>query len=180
MAKNFKTYEEALEAQGTAKEAVKESKSALTDYYTKNKLKRNEDYTDDAKHGAKVGKLQAAIDKASEHLSDVNEQLKSLKPKKEKAGREMKYEYPAECDTAEKRKKYRIEQRRKASGSDKPKKEAKSKADKAANKEPEKTESKVTSKKKVKPSASAKEETPAKVSKKSKIKAKAKRRSSDD
>lgn len=179
MAKNFKTYDEALEAQGTAKEAVKEAKSALTDYYTKNKLKRNEDYTDDAKHGAKVAKLQNAIDKASEHLADINEQMKSLKPKKEKAGREMKYEYPADCDTAEKRKKYRIEQRRKAAGNDKPKKEAKPKAGKAANKESEKVESKTASKKKVKPSSS-KEETPAKASKKSKIKAKAKRRGSDD
>lgn len=175
MAKNFKTYDEALEAQGTAKEAVKEAKSALTDYYTKNKLKRNEDYTDDAKHGAKVAKLQNAIDKASENLADINEQMKSLKPKKEKAGREMKYEYPADCDTAEKRKKYRIEQRRKAAGNDKPKKEPK--ASKAANKESEKAKSKVATKKKA---VKEKEEAPAKASKKSKIKAKAKPRGSDD
>ena len=65
MAKKFQTYEEALTAQEEAKSAVKEAKTALTEYYTKNKLKRNEDYTDDAKHGGKIQRLQQNIDKAS-------------------------------------------------------------------------------------------------------------------
>ena len=63
MAKKFKNLEEALEAQKEAKETVKEAKQALTDYFTKNKLKRNQDYTDDAKHGAKIERLQKEIDK---------------------------------------------------------------------------------------------------------------------
>lgn len=177
MAKTFKTYEEALEAQGAAKEAVKDAKSALTDYYTKNKLKRTEDYTDDAKHGAKVSKLQKEIDKATDHLTDVNEQMKTLKaPKKEAKGREMKYEYPAECDTAEKRKKYRIEQRRKANGGEaKPKKEKAAKEEKSSK---AKTSAKVEEKAPAKKSKTVKEEPAAEPAKK-KSKFKKKKRSND-
>lgn len=182
MAKKFKNLEEALEAQKEAKETVKEAKQALTDYFTKNKLKRNQDYTDDAKHGAKIERLQKEIDKASNTLSDVNSQVSSLKPGKGKAGREMKYEYPPECKTAEQRKKYRIEQRKKANNADKPKKEASEKPKKeTSKKEVENAKPKASAKKvKSKSSAAEKEESTEKTSSKKVVKKKAKKPSNDD
>ena len=182
MAKKFKNLEEALEAQKEAKETVKEAKQALTDYFTKNKLKRNQDYTDDAKHGAKIERLQKEIDKASNTLADVNSQVSSLKPGKGKAGREMKYEYPPECKTAEQRKKYRIEQRKKANNADKPKKEASEKPKKeASKKEVENAKPKASAKKvKSKSSAAESEESTEKTSSKKVVKKKAKKPSNDD
>lgn len=182
MAKKFKNLEEALEAQKEAKETVKEAKQALTDYFTKNKLKRNQDYTDDAKHGAKIERLQKEIDKASNTLSDVNSQVSSLKPGKGKAGREMKYEYPPECKTAEQRKKYRIEQRKKANNADKPKKETSEKPKKeTSKKEAENAKPKASAKKvKSKSSAVESEESTEKTSSKKVVKKKAKKPSNDD
>ena len=166
MAKKFQTYEEALEAQTEAKDAVKEAKTALTDYYTKNKLKRNEDYTDDAKHGSKILRLQKEIDKASDTLSDINDQVKELKPKKASSpGRETKYDYPADCDTPEKKKKYRIKLR-KESAADEPK----SKKEKVAKKEPKSKEvpevATKSKKEKVAKKAEHQEEAPKKAKKK--------------
>ena len=184
MAKTFKTYEEALEAQGVAKDAVKEAKAALTEYYTKNKLKRNEDYTDDAKHGGKIQKLQNAIDRESSTLENIGEQMKALKPKKEKsAGRETKYEYPADCVTSEQKKKYRIKMRKEAENADKPKKEktekpAPKKAAKAEKSSEPAPETK-SAKKPVKKAAQAKEEEAAPKSPVKKVKKKV-RKSSDD
>ena len=182
MAKKFKNLEEALEAQKEAKETVKEAKQALTDYFTKNKLKRNQDYTDDAKHGAKIERLQKEIDKASNTLADVNSQVSSLKPGKGKAGREMKYEYPPECKTAEQRKKYRIEQRKKANNADKPKKEASEKPKKeTSKKEVENAKPKASTKKvKSKSSTAESEESTEKTSSKKVVKKKAKKPSNDD
>ena len=182
MAKKFKNLEEALEAQKEAKETVKEAKQALTDYFTKNKLKRNQDYTDDAKHGAKIERLQKEIDKASNTLADVNSQVSSLKPGKGKAGREMKYEYPPECKTAEQRKKYRIEQRKKANNADKPKKETSEKPKKeTSKKEVENAKPKASAKKvKSKSSAAESEESTEKTSSKKVVKKKAKKPSNDD
>ena len=166
MAKKFKNLEEALKAQKEAKETVKEAKQALTDYFTKNKLKRNQDYTDDAKHGAKIERLQKEIDKASNTLSDVNSQVSSLKPGKGKAGREMKYEYPPECKTAEQRKKYRIEQRKKANNADKPKKETSEKPKKETSKKevenakPKASAKKVASSEATEPKAKTKKAEP--------------------
>ena len=182
MAKKFKNLEEALEAQKEAKETVKDAKQALTDYFTKNKLKRNQDYTDDAKHGAKIERLPKEIDKASNTLADVNSQVSSLKPGKGKAGREMKYEYPPECKTAEQRKKYRIEQRKKANNADKPKKEASEKPKKeTSKKEVENAKPKASAKKvKSKSSAAEKEESTEKTSSKKVVKKKAKKPSNDD
>ena len=182
MAKKFKNLEEALEAQKEAKETVKEAKQALTDYFTKNKLKRNQDYTDDAKHGAKIERLQKEIDKASNTLADVNSQVSSLKPGKGKAGREMKYEYPPECKTAEQRKKYRIEQRKKANNADKPKKETSEKPKKETSKKEVENAKPKDSAKKVKSKSSSveNEESTEKTSSKKVIKKKAKKPSNDD
>ena len=154
----------------------------MQNYFTKNKLKRNQDYKDDAKHGAKIERLQKEIDKASNTLSDVNSQVSSLKPGKGKAGREMKYEYPPECKTAEQRKKYRIEQRKKANNADKPKKEASEKPKKeTSKKEVENAKPKASAKKvKSKSSTAESEESTEKTSSKKVIKKKAKKPSNDD
>lgn len=156
MAKEYKTYEEASEARDKAKITVKQAKEQLTDYYTKNKLKRNIDYTSDKKHGEPILKLQSKIDQATEQLENINLILtkmgtksKSNDAKAEKgkatksAGREAKYDYPADCDTAEKKKKYRIEQRRKAAG----KTEKPAKTEKASKSKAESTDTKATDKK---------------------------------
>lgn len=127
MAKEFKTLDEALEAQAKQKKEVEKVKKELTTYFTKNKLKRNEDYTDDPKHGPKIAKLEKEIDKKEETMAKVNEQVKNLekgkkggkaKGKAEKApkkgkeakgeGRTTKYEYPADCDTPQKKKAFRV------------------------------------------------------------------------
>lgn len=150
MAKAFKTYEEAVDAQKEAALDLKEAKTALTDYYKKNKLKRDEDYTDDAKHGTKVARLQKEVDKKETTLEAIQEQLEALtpkgkkkpsaaaavreeeakgKPKKEKKAsepRNTKYEYPENCVTPDEKKKYRIKMRNAAKGKEeKPGKEEK-------------------------------------------------------
>jgi hypothetical protein len=133
MAKNKKPTEK-TETQPASKvdelkSIVKDAKVALTTYYKENKLKRDEDYTDDAKHGTKIGKLQKTIEKAESKLAEALEEDapkgKEKKTKKESssAGRETKYDYPADCVTAEDKKKFRIQARKAAEGGDKPKKE---------------------------------------------------------
>lgn len=178
MAKTIKTHEEALEAQKVAKENVKIAKTALTEYYTKNKLKRSEDYTKDKKHGEKITRLQTEIDKKSETLEAINNQVKDLKPAKAGAAdRVTKYEYPADCVSSEDRKKYRIAQRKAAEGGDKPKKEKaekEPKADKASKgkaKEAPAEEKAAPSKKKKKVSKEepAKEEATSTKKKKKKV-----------
>lgn len=189
MAKEYKTYEEASEARDKAKITVKQAKEQLTDYYTKNKLKRNIDYTGDKKHGEKILRLQSKIDQATEQLENINLILtkmgtksKSKDAKAEKAGatksagREAKYDYPAECDTADKKKKYRIEQRRKANG----KAEKPAKAEKSG--KAESTDVKKSKKKVEAPAEVSTKKTKAKVAEapaKDKKKKKFKKRSED-
>ena len=178
MAKKFKTLEEAQAAQTEAKAAVKKEKEVLTAYYTKNKLKRNEDYTDDAKHGSKIDRLQKNIDKASEVLEDINTQVTELSPKKGKAAkaetsRSMKYDYPADCTTAEQRKKFRIAARKEASGGEKKEKKekpiGKSKKEEASVEET-KTSTKKKSTSKVKEEAPKEEVKTSTTKKKKKVK----------
>ena len=181
MAKVFKTLEEALEAQTKQKKEVEKVKKELTTYFTKNKLKRNEDYTDDPEHGPKIQKLEKEIDKKEETMAKVNQQVKDLekgkkgkgkvkaaketketkgKVKAEKAakgeGRTTKYEYPEDCDTPQKKKVYRVAARA-AEKNGKPapgsyKEVMEAKAEKAAKKE-------------AKPAKEAKEAKPAKEAK---------------
>lgn len=185
MAKQLKNLDEALEAQSTAKEKVETAKKALTTYYTKNKLKRNEDYTDDAKHGPAISKLQKAIDKADAVLGDINTQVDSFSKKekggKEKAkakqeksskktkkessgeGRQTKYEYPEDADTPQKRKAFRVAARQAAnSGKEAPKTYADVLAAKEAKPKKEKKA------KEEKPAKEKKEAKPAKEAKKEK------------
>lgn len=203
MAKEFKTYDEAVEAQKVAAQELKAAKTELTEYYRKNKLKRSEDYTDDAKHGTKIARLEKTIDKRTETLADVNVQLEELKPKgtkkipsvsaadrearkaskgkekpekpaKEKKERAFKYEYPEDCDTPAKKKKYRIEQRKLASGEGEKAPKTKAKAEKVDT--PEKT----TTKKGKAKAAKAKTEEPVTTKTKKKVVKKKARTEEDD
>lgn len=151
------TYEGALQQQKEAKAAVKEAKTALTDYYKANKLKRNEDYSGDKKHGKKIASLEKEVKKSSATLANINEKVEALKDgggktKKAKGtgATRQKYDYPADCDTPAKKKKYRQMMRDQKAG--KVKKEKKAKVEKETK----------TSKK-------AKAETPEKATKKTKV-----------
>ena len=117
MSQKFETMESAIEAQKAKATQVKDAKVALTEYFKENKLKKSEDYTDDAKHGKKVTRLEGKIDKYSDELNDINESIKKMKPgKKEKSAtpKNLKYDYPEDVKTSEQRKKYRIEKRKEA------------------------------------------------------------------
>lgn len=117
----FDSLEAGQEAQKAKAAQVKEAKAALKSYFSENKLKMAEDYSDDPKHGKKVMRLESKVDKYSDELNDINEALKKMKPGKAKASGEgkaknLKYDYPEDVKTAEQRKKYRIEQRKLATG----------------------------------------------------------------
>lgn len=190
MAKVFKNLDEAIQAQEAQAKKIKLAKKELTSYYSKHKLDRLDNYADNAKHGPKIRKFQQQIDNEGELLTQINSQMakldkggkKTAEKKAEKAEKGpakgvTKYEYPPEVDTPDKRKKYRIAQRKLAEGGEPKakkekagKEEAKSK-DKASTKttkdtakvEETKTSKKVKSKSKEEP---AKEEKSSKSSKK--------------
>lgn len=168
-----KTYEDALAAQTESKESIKVAKQALTDYYKDNKLKRTEDYSEDKKHGKKISNLEKAVEKAQARLKSANEDVKELKVKTD---RKSKYDYPADVDTAEKRKKYRQEMRKAAAGEGKPKKEKKEKVEKV---EKASTKAKKPSKKKP---VDSEEDAPTKKVKKGvkKVKVKKSKKAKDD
>ena len=113
----YESLEAAKNAQELKAQQVKDAKAALATYFKENKLKKTEDYSEDAKHGKKVSRLESKVDKYSEELITINEAVKSYKPgkaKKDAAPRNLKYDYPEDVKTAEQRKKYRIEQRKAA------------------------------------------------------------------
>ena len=144
-----------------AKAAVKETKLALTDYYKENKLSRKKDYADDKDHGNKISKLEMDVETANENLAKVKAEDKASKPA---GNRKTKYEYPAEIDTPDKRKKYRQEQRAIANGGKK--KASKKKVDKEAGDDDAKTAPKTKGKREAKKEVAKKEVTKKKVSKK--------------
>jgi hypothetical protein len=106
------------------------AKKALDAYLKENKLDPTKDWTKDKKHGKKITELVNKLNKERDKVAaaypekdaDNNKKLVKLKEKKEKksAGRTAtKYDYPLidgrEMTSAEK-KKYRMEQRKLASG----------------------------------------------------------------
>ena len=117
------TYEAALKQQKEAKDAVKTAKQAQTDYFNDNKLKKNQDYTKDKKHGKKVISLSKEVKKAMATLENINTKVDSFekdkkdskkgkeKEKKAKsgsaAGARTKYEYPPDVTSSSDKKKYR-------------------------------------------------------------------------
>jgi len=127
----------AKEKQVDASVALKEAKTAYSDYLKKNKLSRDGDHSKDKKHGANVKTLLLAIEKASDTMDNKNVEAKKEKKEKKEtkaSGREEKYDYPAGLTPAEK-KKFRIEARK----ANKPAKEGKAK-DKKEKAKPSKEE----------------------------------------
>lgn len=139
----IKTFEEAQAATTEAKASIKEAKGNLTAYYKDNKLKRKNDYSEDKKHGKKIGILERKIERANDSLTKAQAAVKDLKPA---TVRKTTYDYPDDIDTPELRKKYRQKQRAASKKGDKP---AKKSSKKASKKEaPAKGSSKKASKKK--------------------------------
>lgn len=160
------------------------AKKALDAYLKENKLDPTKDWTKDKKHGKKITELVNKLNKERDKVAaaypekdaDNNKKLVKLKEKKEKeksgkkedkkekksAGRTAtKYDYPLidgrEMTSAEK-KKYRMEQRKLASGKDpKEEKETKKKKEEKVKEKPasDKKDKKAKDKKKKK---AAKEE----------------------
>lgn len=92
---------------------LKEAKAALTSYLKENKLKRDGEYT--GKHAKAIAKMEAEITRIESLLSDKETKTKENTKKKAKSSggtTRGKYDYPPECDTPEKRKKFRMEQRK--------------------------------------------------------------------
>lgn len=104
---------------------INEAKKALNSYLKENKLKASDDHSADKKHGKTIAKLEKAVEKSQEKLKEVKAASKGT------GTRQTKYDYPADIDTPEKRKKYRQEQRAAKNGDKKPKKEKAAKAEKA-------------------------------------------------
>lgn len=116
----IKTYDEAVAAQVDGKQDIKDAKVALTSYYKENKLKRSDEH--EGKHGKRIERLEAAVERAQDNLAKANELAKDLKPP---TVRKTKYDYPDDIDTPEKRKKYRQAQRAAKNKKDKPTKKIK-------------------------------------------------------
>lgn len=150
------------------------AKKALDAYLKENKLDPTKDWTKDKKHGKKITELVNKLNKERDKVAaaypekdaDNNKKLVKLKEKKEKksAGRTAtKYDYPLidgrEMTSAEK-KKYRMEQRKLASGNaPKEEKEAKkAKKEKVKEKPASDKKEKADKKKDKKKKKAAKEE----------------------
>lgn len=154
------------------------AKKALDAYLKENKLDPTKDWTKDKKHGKKITELVNKLNKERDKVAaaypekdaDNNKKLVKLKEKKEKkekksAGRTAtKYDYPLidgrEMTSAEK-KKYRMEQRKLASGNaPKEEKEAKKAKKEKVKEKPasDKKEKKADKKKDKKKKKAAKEE----------------------
>lgn len=154
------------------------AKKALDAYLKENKLDPTKDWTKDKKHGKKITELVNKLNKERDKVAaaypekdaDNNKKLVKLKEKKDKkekksAGRTAtKYDYPLidgrEMTSAEK-KKYRMEQRKLASGNaPKEEKEAKKAKKEKVKEKPasDKKEKKADKKKDKKKKKAAKEE----------------------
>lgn len=151
------------------------AKKALDAYLKENKLDPTKNWTKDKKHGKKITELVNKLNKERDKVAaaypekdaDNNKKLVKLKEKKEKksAGRTAtKYDYPLidgrEMTSAEK-KKYRMEQRKLASGNaPKEEKEAKKAKKEKVKEKPasDKKEKKADKKKDKKKKKAAKEE----------------------
>ena len=149
-------------AKETTAEKAKKAQKALDDYLKANKLDPKKDHSKDKKHGKKVKELSLAAEKLADLLASEQEGADSKKSSKKAAdkgkekkgsvGRSTKYDYPPGL-SAEEKKAFRVEARKKAKG-DSPKKSG-GKAEKTTTKEkkaaPAKAEAK-SSKKKAKKS----------------------------
>ncbi len=145
------SHDEAIEELATAKTSVTEKRDEFYAFLKENKLKRNKDYSEDAKHGKKFSKFKTEIDKLVILRDGIKEQAKATKPKKA-GGRASTYEYPADVTTPEEKKKYRTKMRAEAKKAEKAKEKAEAPEvpadEKAAKKTAKKKPAKKASKKK--------------------------------
>jgi len=106
-----KTFEEAQEQFGDAREALKAAKDELREFMAENKIKKGAT-PEDPKILKKFESLTQKVDAAREKAEGLKEAIKELKPKK---NRETKYAYPEGMSDKDK-KKFRAAQRRAAKG----------------------------------------------------------------
>jgi hypothetical protein len=124
------TYEQAVEVVEEKKATLKTAKAEAREFRKENKL-RPDDEPADEKVAKKLGKVNAAVEKAQKELDEAMAKAKELKPK---TVRESQYDYP-EGMTAQEKKKFRAKARAEARRAEKaategesPKKEKKEKA----------------------------------------------------
>lgn len=130
--KAAETFDSVSEKLGQAKATRDEAKKAFHAFLSENKLKIGTDYSDhkDAKIAKKFKSLHGAWADARTAVKDLEAKAKELKPAVQRVS---KYEYPADVETPEQKKKYRAKMRAEAKAADKPAK-AEKKADKKAEK----------------------------------------------
>lgn len=143
----FKNYDEATKAVDESKKVRTAAKEALEAFCKTNKIKKGTPSSEvDKKLRGEYKTLTAAYQEARKAVDEASEAAKALKPAKV---RETKYDYPADCVTAEQKKKFRTAARAAAKRAEKP-----AKADKPAKSEKSAKENKKSGKKAGKKSGS--------------------------
>lgn len=104
------SYDEAVKALETAKAARKKAKEELEAFRKENKIKKDSDPAEIKEKATRVKykELMKAVTEARATADKAEAKAKELKPVK---NRETKYNYPADCDTADKKKQFRTKER---------------------------------------------------------------------
>lgn len=128
-------------------------------FLKENGLKRNQDYSEDAKVGKKFSKHKAKIAGLVTERDNLVTAISDAKPKKEKSLQfEAKYTYPVDVQTAAQKKKYRLDARRDAKKAERANEAGEDKEIKKAKPAAKVTEEVATPKKKKKPTAAETDE----------------------
>lgn len=125
-----KTHDELTADLDAKKVELKEKRAELEAFEKEKGLKRGKDHSEDEKSGKKWKRLKGEVDALAAQRNTLADAVKDSKPKKEKVDRPSKYEYPADCTTADLKKKFRAAQRTAAKKKDKPEKVKVEKAEK--------------------------------------------------
>lgn len=114
----------------STKEELNVAKGEKRTFEKENKLAKDTDHSEDAKHGKRWAKLASLVTKKEEAVGKLREELEGLKV--EKTARVSTYEYPKDVVTAGDKKKFRAAARAAAKRAEKekdaPKKEKKVKS----------------------------------------------------
>ena len=100
-----KTKAELKEDLKAAKEELTVAKTEKRDFEKSNKMAKDTDHSEDAKHGKKWKRLNDMVAKKESAVEKIKADIAEAKP--EKTERASKYEYPADVVTAADKKKYR-------------------------------------------------------------------------
>lgn len=128
MGKSERTFDVVTSELDSKKEELKVKRAELVTLEKENGLKMNKDHSENEKVGKKWAKIKATINSLAEERNTLAEEVKNLKPKKERAIRPTKYEYP-EGMSKEDKKKFRTQARSQSA----PKKEKAIKPEKVKN-----------------------------------------------